>query len=55
MAYERGDYIKVEFPGEAGMPGEWLWVRVHHRDDDKQLVFGTLIGTGSELLPDSGA
>jgi hypothetical protein len=24
------------------MPGEWLWVRVHHRDDDKQLVFGTL-------------
>ena len=42
MAYERGDYIKVEFPGEAGMPGEWMWVRVHHCDDEKKLVFGVL-------------
>jgi hypothetical protein len=42
MAYERGDYIKVEFPGEAGMPSEWMWVRVHHCDDTKKLVFGTL-------------
>jgi hypothetical protein len=40
--YERGDYIKVEFPGEAGMPSEWMWVRVHHCDDSKQMVFGTL-------------
>lgn len=40
--YERGDYVRVDFPGEAGMPSEWMWVRVHHRDDDKQLVFGTL-------------
>ncbi len=40
--YERGDYIKVEFPGEAEMPGEWMWVRVHHCDDSKKLVFGTL-------------
>jgi hypothetical protein len=40
--YERGDYVKVEFEGEAGMPGEWMWVRVHHSDDEKKLVFGTL-------------
>jgi hypothetical protein len=40
--YERGDYVKVEFPSEAGMPSEWMWVRVHHCDDEKQLVFGTL-------------
>jgi len=40
--YERGDYIKVEFPSEAGMPSEWMWVRVHHCDDEKKLVFGTL-------------
>lgn len=42
MAYERGDYVKVEFPGEAGMPGEWMRVRVHHCDEEKKLVFGTL-------------
>ncbi len=40
--YERGDYIKVEFPSEAGMPSEWMWVRIHHCDDSKQMVFGTL-------------
>jgi hypothetical protein len=40
--YEEGDYVKVEFAGEAGMPSEWMWVRVHRCDDDKQLVFGTL-------------
>jgi len=40
--YERGDYIKVEFPGEAGMPSEWMWVRVTDCDDAKKLVFGTL-------------
>lgn len=40
--YERGDYVKVEFPDEATGIGEWMWVRVHHCDDEKQLVFGTL-------------
>jgi hypothetical protein len=40
--YERGDYVKVEFPGEGGMPSEWMWVRVRHCDDSKKLVFGTL-------------
>jgi hypothetical protein len=23
--YESGDHIKVEFEGENGMPGEWMW------------------------------
>lgn len=40
--YERGDYIKVEFPDEATGIGEWMWVRVDHCDDQKQIVFGTL-------------
>jgi hypothetical protein len=40
--YEAGDYIKVEFEGEGGMPGEWIWVRVNRCDEQKQLVFGTL-------------
>ena len=40
--YKRGDYVKVEFPGEAGMPSEWMWVRVHHCDETKKLLFGTL-------------
>jgi len=40
--YESGDYVKVEFEGDSGLPGEWMWVRVHHCDDEKQLVFGTL-------------
>lgn len=40
--YERGDYVKVEFPDETTGIGEWMWVRVHHCDDEKRLVFGTL-------------
>ena len=40
--YERGDYVKVEFQDETTVIGEWMWVRVHHCDDEKQLVFGTL-------------
>jgi hypothetical protein len=58
--FERGDYVKVEFPDETTGIGEWMLVRVHHCDDEKQLVFGTLdnepvndydgkIGLGSEL------
>lgn len=40
--YERGDYVKVEFQDETTVIGEWMWVRVRHCDDEKQLVFGTL-------------
>jgi len=40
--YERGDYVKVEFPDEATGIGEWMWVRVNHCDEKKQLVFGVL-------------
>jgi hypothetical protein len=60
VAYERGDYVKVEFPDETTGIGEWMWVRVVHCDDEKQMVFGTLdnepvgdyggkVGLGSEL------
>ena len=40
--YERGDYVKVEFPDETTGIGEWMWVRVESCDDEKRLVFGTL-------------
>jgi hypothetical protein len=40
--YEPGDYIKVEFEGDNGMPGEWMWVIVESRDDKKRIVYGKL-------------
>jgi hypothetical protein len=40
--YEPGDYVKVEFEGEGGLPGEWMWVRVSRCDDQKRLIFGVL-------------
>ncbi len=40
--YARGDYVKVEFQDETTVIGEWMWMRVDHCDDEKQLVFGTL-------------
>ena len=40
--YERGDFVKVEFAGEGGMPAEWMWVRVNRCDDEKRVVFGAL-------------
>lgn len=43
--YERGDYVKVEFPDEATGVGEWMWIRVQRCDDEKRLVFGTLDNT----------
>ena len=49
--YEPGDYIKAEFEGEEGMPGEWMWVVVQRNDDKKRLVFGTL---DNEPLNDCG-
>jgi hypothetical protein len=42
MTYHAGDYVKVEFPEEKTGISEWMWVRVHHSDDEKELVFGTL-------------
>jgi hypothetical protein len=41
-AYEQGDYLKVEFPDQVTGIGEWMWVRVSHSDDERQLVFGIL-------------
>ncbi len=49
--YQRGDYVKVEVQDETTVIGEWMWVRVHHCDDEKQLVFGTL---GNQLVNDYG-
>ena len=49
--YEHGDYVKFEFAGEAGMPSEWMWVKVIRCDDQKGLVFGTL---DNEPLNDYG-
>ena len=41
--FDRGDYVKVEFDSEVqGLPGEWMWARVHHCDEERQVVFGTL-------------
>ena len=59
-SYERGDYVKVEFPDETTGIGEWMWVRVTRCDEQKKLVFGILdnepinnyegkIALGSEL------
>ena|ERR1700677_3926908 len=40
--YERGDYLKVEFPDDTTGIGEWMWLRVRRCDDNKQLAFGIL-------------
>jgi hypothetical protein len=40
--YERGDFVKVEFQDETTCIGEWMWVRVESRDDEKRLIFGRL-------------
>jgi hypothetical protein len=40
--YERGDYVKIEFPDETTGIGEWMWVRVERCDDERHLIFGTL-------------
>ena len=50
-AYDRGDYLKVEFPDKTTGIGEWMWMIVDHCDDEKRLVFGTL---DSEPLNDYG-
>ena len=40
--YESGDHIKVEFEGENGMPGEWMWCIVQSRDDNRRIVYAVL-------------
>jgi hypothetical protein len=40
--YELGDYVKIEFSDSTTQIGEWMWVRVDHRDDEKRLVYGVL-------------
>lgn len=40
--YERGDYVKAEFPDETTGISEWMWVCVTRCDEEKQLVFGIL-------------
>jgi hypothetical protein len=50
--YERGDYLKVDFPDETTGVGEWMWMLVDHTDDKSSLVYGTL---DNEPLNDDGA
>ncbi len=40
--YQRGDYVKVEFPDQTTGIGEWMWVRVTRCDHERELVFGVL-------------
>jgi hypothetical protein len=40
--YNVGDYVKVKFHNESTGIGEWMWIHVHHCDEEKQLGFGTL-------------
>jgi hypothetical protein len=51
--YDRGDYVKVELAAEKpGTPDEWMWIGVHHCDNNRQLVFATLnpdLELGQEL------
>jgi hypothetical protein len=49
--YERGDYIKVEFPDDTTGIGEWMWMVVDHTDDKSNLVYGSL---DNEPLNDYG-
>jgi len=41
-AYEKGDFVKVEFPSEAGGISERMWLRVQSCDDAQRLIFGIL-------------
>lgn len=40
--YEPGDYVKFEIKDDQTGASEWLWLRVDHSDEEKQLVFGRL-------------
>jgi hypothetical protein len=43
--YERGDFVKIEFPDEATGIGEWMWIRITRCEEAKQIVFGILDNT----------
>jgi hypothetical protein len=32
----------LNFDGEGGMPGEWMWVIVRSRDDQRRVLYCTL-------------
>jgi hypothetical protein len=49
--YEKGDYVKVDFPDEVTGIAEWMWVKVEVCDDEKELLFGRL---DNEPLNDYG-
>ena len=40
--YNRADLVKIAFDEEVTGIGEWMWLRVDHCDDEKQLGYGTL-------------
>jgi hypothetical protein len=40
--YQPGDYVKVEFRDDSTGESEWMWVKVEHADDEKEVVFGQL-------------
>jgi hypothetical protein len=40
--YEKGDFVRVEFPDELTGVSEWMWVYVHRCDDDGRIVFSAL-------------
>jgi hypothetical protein len=40
--YEKGDFVKVEFPDETTGIAEWMWVRVEDCDDQRKVVIGRL-------------
>ena len=40
--YERGDYVKVEFPDKTTGIGEGMWIRVEACDDNRKQVIGRL-------------
>jgi len=49
--YEAGDFVKVDFPDESTGIAEWMWMRVSHCDEEKQIVYGVL---DNEPLNDYG-
>jgi uncharacterized protein YegJ (DUF2314 family) len=40
--FQKGDFVKVEFPDKASGVSEWMWVRVEGCDYDKGIIFGVL-------------
>jgi hypothetical protein len=40
--YERGDYVKVEFPDETTGIAEWMWICVEVCHEKKKVLIGRL-------------